>query len=46
MITDNDQIEIETPLDRNGSFMPKLVKKQQARFASMDDKILSLYAKV
>lgn len=29
----------------DGSFEPKLVKKQQTRFTSMDDKILSLYAK-
>lgn len=37
--------EIETPRDRHGSFEPQLVKKQQTRFTSMDDKILSLYAK-
>ncbi len=43
--TEDGQFEIETPRDRNGSFEPKLVKKQQTRFTSMDDKILSLYAK-
>ncbi|MBN1009233.1 IS256 family transposase, partial [Amphritea pacifica] len=37
--------EIDAPRDRDGSFEPKLVKKQQTRFTSMDDKILSLYAK-
>ncbi len=43
--TEDGQFEIDTPRDRNGSFEPKLVQKQQTRFTSMDDKILSLYAK-
>lgn len=43
--TEDGQFEIEAPRDRDGSFEPKLVKKQQTRFTSMDDKILSLYAK-
>jgi len=43
--TEDGQLEISTPRDRDGSFEPKLVKKQQTRFTSMDDKILSLYAK-
>ncbi|SFD40922.1 IS256 family transposase [Pseudoalteromonas denitrificans] len=43
--TEDGQFEIDTPRDRNGSFELKLVKKQQTRFTSMDDKILSLYAK-
>jgi len=43
--TEDGQFEIDTPRDRNGSFEPQLVKKQQTRFTSMDDKILSLYAK-
>ncbi len=43
--TEDGQFELETPRDREGSFEPKLVKKHQTRFASMDDKILSLYAK-
>ena len=43
--TEAGQFEIDTPRDRNGSFEPKLVQKQQTRFTSMDDKILSLYAK-
>jgi len=43
--TEDGQFEINTPRDREGSFEPKLVKKQQTRFTSMDDKILSLYAK-
>jgi len=42
--TEDGQFEIETPRDRSGNFEPKLVKKHQRRFTSMDDKILFLYA--
>lgn len=45
IITDDGQFELETPRDRDGSFEPQLVKKQQTRLTSMDDKVLSLYAK-
>lgn len=43
--TEDGEIELKTPRDREGSFDPQLVKKNQTRFTSMDDKILSLYAK-
>jgi transposase-like protein len=43
--TEDGQFELNTPRDRHGSFAPQLVKKRQTRFTSMDDKILSLYAK-
>ena len=43
--TEDGQFELNTPRDRDGTFDPKLVKKHQTRFTSMDDKILSLYAK-
>lgn len=43
--TEDGAVSIDTPRDRDGSFEPKLVRKHQTRFASMDDKILSLYAK-
>lgn len=43
--TEDGQVELETPRDREGSFEPLLVKKNQTRFTSMDDKILYLYAK-
>jgi putative transposase len=36
--------QLNTPRDREGSFEPKIVKKNQTRFTSMDDKILFLYA--
>jgi len=43
--TEDGQFELDTPRDREGSFEPKLVKKHQRRFTSMDDKILFLYAR-
>ena len=43
--TEDGQFELNTPRDHEGSFEPQLVKKGQRRFTSMDDKILSLYAK-
>lgn len=43
--TEEGQFAIDVPRDRNGDFEPLLVKKHQTRFTSMDDKILSLYAK-
>ena len=42
--TEVGQFKLNTPLDRNGDFDPKLVKKGQRRFTAMDDKILFLYA--
>lgn len=42
--TEDGQFELDTPRDRQGDFEPKLVKKHQTRFTSMDDKILFLYA--
>jgi len=43
--TEDGQFEVDTPRDRQGDFEPQLVKKNQTRFTSMDDKILYLYAK-
>ncbi len=42
--TEDGQFELDTPRERTGSFKPRLVKKHQRRFTSMDDKILFLYA--
>ena len=38
-------LPITLPRDREGSFEPQLVKKNQTRWAGFDDKILSLYAR-
>lgn len=43
--TEDGKFELLTPRARNGTFEPQLVKKHQTRLTSMDDKILSLYAK-
>lgn len=45
LITDDVEIQLEIPPDRDASFEPRLVRKHQTRFQSIDDKILSLYAK-
>ncbi len=42
--TKDGQFDLNTPRDRDGSFEPELVKKNQRRFTLMDDKILFLYA--
>ena len=43
--TDKSQIKIDTPRDRDGSFEPRLVKKNQTRFHGVSDQVLCLYAK-
>ena len=45
VITDNGEIEIEVPRDRNGDFKPSIIKKHQRRFTGFDDKIISLYSR-
>ena len=45
VITNNGEVEIEIPRDRNGEFEPQLVKKHQKRFDLFDDKIISMYAR-
>ncbi|WP_340642602.1 IS256 family transposase [Photobacterium damselae] len=45
IISDDGEVDIEIPRDREASFEPQLIRKHQTRFQSMDDKILSLYAK-
>ncbi len=43
--TEDGEVELDTPRDRDASFEQQLVKKNQTRFTSMDDKILYLYSK-
>ena len=42
---DFGELELETPRDRNGEFEPRIVKKNQTRWAGFDDKILSMYSR-
>ncbi|WP_411569896.1 IS256 family transposase, partial [Pectobacterium cacticida] len=44
-ITGDGQLKLRTPRDRDATFEPQLVKKNQTRITSMDNQILSLYAK-
>lgn len=39
------EVQIQTPRDRDGSFEPQLLRKNQTRLTQMDDQILTLYAK-
>ena len=41
--TEDGQFELATPRDRNGTFEPELIKKNQTRFTSMDDKVFIDY---
>ncbi|WP_077284722.1 IS256 family transposase [Cognaticolwellia aestuarii] len=43
--TEDGEVDLDAPRDRDSSFEPQLVKKSQTRFTSMDDKILYLYSK-
>jgi putative transposase len=45
LITEQGEIPIEVPRDRQGTFEPVLVKKHQRRFDGFDQKILSMYAR-
>lgn len=42
---DFGKIEMVAPRDRNGTFIPQLVKKNQTRLTKFDEQILALYAK-
>ena len=43
--TTDGPMELRTPPDRDGSFEPQLVKKNQTRITGMDNQILALYAR-
>jgi putative transposase len=43
--SDSGEISIVVPRDRNGSFEPRIVKKNQTRFDGFDEKIISMYAR-
>jgi putative transposase len=45
LITDQGEVQISTPRDRDDSFEPRIVRKRQRRFEGFDDKILALYAR-
>ena len=43
--SEDGELELFIPRDRNGSFEPILVPKHQRRLAGLDEKILALYAR-
>jgi putative transposase len=43
--TDESEIEVEIPRDRNGQFEPQLIGKRQTRWDGFDETILALYAR-
>lgn len=45
IITADRAVEIEVPRDREGSFEPILVKKNQRRLSGFDDRVLAMYAR-
>jgi len=45
IVMDSDQIELEPPRDRNGTFEPQLIPKREKYFQGFDDKILAMYAR-
>lgn len=45
LLSDDGGVEITTPRDRDGTFEPELIKKNQTRITQMDSQILCLYAK-
>jgi putative transposase len=43
--TEQGDVPVRVPRDRNGSFEPALVKKHQTHFDGFDEKIISMYAR-
>ena len=45
LVSEQGEIQIGVPRDRNGEFEPHVVKKRQTRLDGLDEKILALYAR-
>lgn len=45
VITNSGSVQLNVPRDREGTFEPKIVPKHTRRLGSVDDMILSLYAR-
>lgn len=41
----SEQVTIDAPRDRDGTFTPQIVKKRQRRLTGVDEMVLSLYSK-
>ncbi len=45
VLTENSQLELEIPRDRQGTFEPRLMAKYVRRFPGFDEKIVSICAR-
>ena len=45
VLTDDGEVDLQVPRDRNGSFEPQIVPKGQTRLDGFDERIISLYAR-
>jgi len=45
VITDQGDVTLGVPRDRNGDFEPQIVQKRQTRLEGFDEKVLALYAR-
>jgi putative transposase len=45
VLTDSGEVAVEVPRDRDGSFEPVIVAKRQRRLSSIDEIVLSWYAR-
>ena len=45
VLTEDGEVDLEVPRDRNGTFEPAIVPKGERRLDGFDDRILSLYAR-
>src|SRR4030042_4711364 len=43
--SNHGKVELAVPRDRNGEFEPQVVRKNQSDISSIEDKVLSMYAK-
>src|SRR6185369_16281961 len=43
--TEQGELVVQVPRDRNSTFEPQIVRKHQRRFAGFDDKIISMYGR-
>jgi len=45
VLTDDGPLRVDIPRDRDGSFAPILIPKNERRFTGFDDKIIAMYAR-
>jgi putative transposase len=45
LLTDQGEVRVDVPRDRQGTFEPQLVRKRERRVGGFDDRILALYAR-